>query len=292
MHIALASQTDLPTWEVDDQHLRRALNAREAQVSTLPWDAPEVAWGSFDACLVRTTWDYHERPSEFMRWARATAATTRLFNPAPALCWNLHKRYLRELEALGFPCIPTVWLEPGTSADLANIMRSQGWTRGVIKRQVGVSAIGSLCFVADEEGLETAQVHLEQSLPRGGMMVQPYLTSVEARGELSMIYLDGQFSHGVRKLPRSGDYRVQEEYGGSDSREHPSPPALALGERLMAARELRFGEDPLLYARVDLLQGEGGELLIVELELVEPSLFFRHRPEAALALADGLLRRL
>ncbi|MGB1277576.1 MAG: hypothetical protein ACPG77_17670, partial [Nannocystaceae bacterium] len=141
-------------------------------------------------------------------------------------------------------------------------------------------------------GLEVAQAHLDRSLQTRGLMVQPYVKSVETRGELSLIYIDGQFSHAIRKLPALGDYRVQEEYGGNDFPERPSAAALALGAQLMQAPPLTRPDGPQLYARLDLIEGDRGELMLVELELVEPSLFFRHHPQAAEALADALLRRL
>lgn len=309
MHLALPTCANLPDWEVDDRPLVAALEARGAAVSEPAWDDPGVDWSGFDACLIRTTWDYMERPAEYLAWAEHAGRVSRLFNPPGAVRWNLDKRYLRDLADHGIPTVPTVWLPKGTElgptgVDLPALLAEKGWERAFLKPMVGATARETLRFEATPEGLARARAHLERLLPAEGMMLQPYLPRVEREGERSGIFFQGEdgrleLSHGVVKVPVPGDYRVQDDFGASDA-----PVELTRREREVAGAAVTAVERPglwrgdgsddegLLYARVDLLRGDGDEVYVSELELVEPSLFFRHHPAAAERLAEALLRRL
>ena len=118
MHIALATCRDLPDWEVDDRPLHDAFRARGVELASPAWDDAAVDWSAYDACLIRTTWDYMDRRDAYVQWAQRTAAATRLFNPADIVAWNTHKRYLADLESKGVPVLPTVWCEVGATVDL------------------------------------------------------------------------------------------------------------------------------------------------------------------------------
>ena len=298
MRIALATCSTLPDWEVDDRPLHRALQERGADLAQPAWDEPSVDWSGFDACLIRTTWDYMERRAAYVDWAERTAQRTRLFNPPAVVRWNTHKRYLRELEREGVPVIPTVWMEAGTDVDLRSVLAERGWRRALLKPMVGACAREALPFDARPEELARAQAHLDRTLAREGMMLQPYLERVETEGELSAVFLDGAFSHAVRKVPVPGDFRVQDDYGARDEPFELPPAEGELVDRIasLAGRALSRAAGTriadLLYARVDLLRDDSGSLRLTELELVEPSLFFRHAPEAAGRLAGALLGRL
>jgi glutathione synthase/RimK-type ligase-like ATP-grasp enzyme len=298
LRIALASCASLPAWEVDDKPLHAALAAHGVIVETPAWDDANVDWQRLDACLIRTTWDYMDRRSAYLDWAERTAAATTLFNPAAIVRWNTDKGYLADLERLGAAVIPTVWLAAGSSPDVAAILAEHGWTRAFLKPAVGASSLGTLRFDADVLGLAAARAHLEQLLPRETMLLQPYLPTVETIGELSAIFFDGKFSHGVRKIPPAGDYRVQDDYGARDLPHEFSAVELRQAREILdlvpaACPTWRASADePLLYARVDFLAGRDGRLLLTELELVEPSLFFRHAPAAADVLAAALVERL
>jgi glutathione synthase/RimK-type ligase-like ATP-grasp enzyme len=287
VRIALATCADLPAWEVDDRPLHAALGARGVEVARPAWDDPAFDWGACAACLIRTTWDYMERREEFVAWAERTAAATRVFNPAPVVRRNTHKSYLRELEAAGVPTVPTAWLAAGSTVDLAAELAGRGWRRAFLKPAVGATARETLRFAVDRAGLAAARRHLARTLPREDMLLQPYLGSVETAGERSAIFIDGAFSHAVRKVPVPGDYRVQDDFGAEDR-----PVELTAGERRLARAAVAAAGGDLLYARVDLLADDRGRPRLSELELVEPSLFFRHHPAAAERLAGALLRRL
>lgn len=286
MRLAIATCSDLPEREVDDQPLHQALERRGVDARLVVWDDAGVDWRAFDACLIRTTWDYTERRDEYVDWAERVSAQTALFNRAELVRWNTHKRYLRDLSARGVPVVETVWLDRGGHGDLRKMLADRGWGRGFIKPAIGATARETMRFEADGESIETAQRHLDRLLAREDVLVQPYLARVETEGEVSAIFIDREVTHTVRKRPVPGDYRVQDDFGASDG-----PVTFAEADLALARRAVDAIEGDLVYARTDFLRDDEGSLRLTELELVEPSLFFRHAPHAADALAEAVCRR-
>jgi hypothetical protein len=281
MKIALVSCDELPGWEIDDQPLISALEARGATVHRPSWTS-DVDWNQFDLSVIRTTWDYHSRKDTFIAWCKTVP---RLLNDVSIVEWNTHKSYLRELEQHGVAIAPTVWIEAGKKVCIQKSMQTLGVTKGFIKPQVGACASDTLRFT--EEEYQKAQRFLESNSHQD-MMVQPYLEAVETEGELSAIFIGDQFTHGVQKIPVPGDYRVQDDFGASDV-----PFEFSSDEIQMMKQVLRFvpNHEALLYSRFDYLRDANGDLLLNELELVEPSLFFRHCSYSAVLLADAILKR-
>lgn len=289
MRLALVTQTNLPTWEVDDRPLHAALAQRGVGVDHVAWDDPDFDWGAVDAALLRTPWDYSANLPRFLDWTRAVSTKTRLLNPAQVVAWNSRKTYLRELGERGVPIAPSRWWCPGDGVDLGPALRVAGWTRAFLKPVVGASASNTLRFVVDDAGLAQAAAHL--TAVAAPMILQPYLPTVESEGELSVVWIDGHATHGVRKIPVPGDYRVQDDHGATDEPLVVSDALRELAERTLAAAHDILGlSEPLLYARVDALRHDGA-LVLNELEIIEPSLFFRHAPHAAERLADALIAR-
>jgi hypothetical protein len=286
MHIALATCHDLPEWEMDDRPLHQALEEAGVRAPRVVWNDPSVDWARFDACLIRTTWDYTERHAAYVAWADRVGSLIPLFNPAATVRWNTHKSYLRDLADRGVPTVPTEWLPRGSQVDLRSTMTRLGWRRGFLKPAIGATARHTFRFRREPTELIAAQAHLDRLLPEEEMLLQPYLESVEREGELSAVFIDGALSHAVRKVPVPGDYRVQDDFDA-----HDEPAALARDDLEAAWRAWRAAGADLLYGRADFLRGPGGRLLLTELELVEPSLFFRHAPAAAPRLAAALRRR-
>jgi len=280
--IAIATCATHPDHKVDDDLLREALRERGCEARAVAWDDEAVDWSGFDLCLVRSTWDYHEKHREFLAWAERVEAATALQNPAGLIAWNSDKTYLRELAAGGVRTVPTVWVDPASPAALDALLAGEGWEEAVVKPVVDLGA-HNLRRVRRGESSGA----LGDALRRGGAMVQPFLPSVENQGELSLIYIAGTLSHVVRKQPAEGDFRVQEIWGGTMSRAEASQVEVELAEQALA--QLR--EIPL-YARVDLVQDPEGEPCLIELELIEPNLYLTQNPAAAQALADAALLRI
>lgn len=291
MKIAIASCADLPDWEKDDQPLFDAFTKNALAYQVIAWDDKDVDWSEFDACLIRTTWDYQERFAEFTQWIEKVSKETLLLNAEPVLQWNSHKSYLRDLEQSGIDIAPSFWLLQGGSYDIKSIMEERGWSKGFIKPLIGANARECCRFKVNDEGLATAQAHVDRLTPNEDLVLQPYLKSVEEFGETSGIFFDHQFSHGTRKVPVKGDYRVQDDYGAKDYPYQLNEQEQAVAGKALAWVEERFGR--LLYARIDFLHGDNGEAYLNEMELIEPSLFFRHGGEASCQLlTDKILARL
>jgi glutathione synthase/RimK-type ligase-like ATP-grasp enzyme len=261
--------------------LIEALQERGATVHCPSWTA-DISWDAFDVSIIRTTWDYHSRINEFVAWSKTVS---RLFNNATIVEWNTHKSYLRKLEKHGVAIAPTIWVQTKEQVSIKQIMQILDVTKGFIKPQVGAIASDTLRFNISE--LASAQEFLEANRHQD-MMVQPYLQNVETEGELTAVFIDGTYTHGVQKIPVKGDYRVQDDFGASDMPYSFTKTELITMEQTLLAVPCH---EELLYARFDYLRDESGELVLNELELVEPSLFFRHSTDAAIQFADAILKR-
>jgi glutathione synthase/RimK-type ligase-like ATP-grasp enzyme len=281
--IAIATCAGYDDLKVDDELLAEALGKRDCEAVSAVWNDPEADWGSFDMCVVKSTWDYHEKHGEFLGWARRIEAVSRLLNPAETIAWNSEKSYLRELGERGVRTVPTLWLRRGSKADLDEVLTDQGWERAVVKPVVDLGARNLHRVRVGDEGGDAA---LESVLRRHDAMVQPFLSSLEEQGETSLIYIDGELTHAVRKRPASGDFRVQSTWGGTSERTEPDADQVELAERAIAQLE----ETPL-YARVDLVTDLSGEPCLIELELIEPNLYLDSNPPASVRLAEALLAR-
>jgi glutathione synthase/RimK-type ligase-like ATP-grasp enzyme len=251
-------------------------------VAAALWDDAALDWASFDMALLRSTWDYFHRRDEFLAWAARAAAATRLWNPLALVHWNSHKSYLAELHRRGAPVIPTEIVPAGSALDVRARMAENDWTRAVLKPAVSGDAYGTM--LVDEAGIAAGQAHADALLAERDLMIQPYFKSVEEPGERCLIHIDGRFSHAVRKRSHF--------LGGR----HVGPEGVAVeaadDERDVAERVLRLaGAEGALYARVDLARDDAGRPCLMELELVEPTLFFTAAPGAAERMADALEAR-
>ena len=274
--IALASYAtgrngiDIPP---GDRLLRRALLDAGHRASQALWSSPTQNWRAFDAVIIRSCWDYHLRPQAFLDWiASLESARVPVVN-APALVrWNYDKRYLAALATAGIAIPDSVWLAAGESLDLALHCRHQNWPAAVVKPLISASAH------------RTRIRH--RGLARGPALVQQFVPEIQTAGEWSLVFLSGQFSHAVRKLPASGDFRVQMEYGGSAVPGRPPAPAVAFARRALA-----HAPATPAFARVDIVLTASGPLLM-ELELIEPELFFPPTGHEAARAAAAILAAL
>lgn len=277
-------------WYVENVHLEdgllaEALRARGLAARRVDWADPAFDGSGARAALFRTTWDYHQRFDEFSAWLRRAAAQTQLLNPVETVLWNTDKRYLLDLARAGVRVAPTRVLERGARVDLAGLLASEGWAQAVLKPVVSAAARATFRVRASDAA--TLQPELDRCLAREAMLAQPFVAGVLAEGEISVVVLGGRATHAVRKVPKAGDFRVQDDHGGTV---HPHEPSADESEFAVQA-VTRCGHDQL-YARVDMARDAGGRLNLMELELIEPELFFRFRPEAAGVLADALAQRL
>lgn len=267
MRIALATCRRLPEPDPDQQPLLAELRRLGAQAEMLAWDDPGADPGRFDLCVIRSTWNYiHDLPA-FLAWTRRAARRTRLLNGADIARWNCDKRYLAALAKRGIPVVPTVFYPRGGRERLKDLVAGRGWEELVIKPQVSAASFMTRRF--GQGRFKRAEEFLRRAGAERAMMIQPYVRSVETRGERSLVWIDGRLTHAVRKSPRLDD--GQEAVRGA---------RIADDERRFAEKILRAWSDRLLYARVDTARADDGSLMLMELELIEPSLFLAHSPRA------------
>jgi glutathione synthase/RimK-type ligase-like ATP-grasp enzyme len=263
----------------DDRHFAAALERHGAQVAPLQWgrDVTNEA-----LVVIRSTWDYIERPTDFAQWLdRLEAAHVTVHNSIPLLRWNMHKRYLVELARRGVPTVPTRIVYPGERLDLSTLGAELGWNEVVVKPAVGGTA--RLAEHSGRVGLASLQRHLDRILEREDALIQPFVEGIATSGEISVVAIAGEPWLAIRKLPAPGDWRTQTDFGGTAV----TTPLTASLAHITAAALDALDTTPA-YARID-VTGEASDQQLVELELIEPELFFRFDPTVADRLAQHVL---
>lgn len=298
--VAFATWRSQPDLTIDDRLVVEPLSRLGIEVEGAVWSSVTIAWDTYDAVVLRSTWDYHVRAGAFGRWLdRLEGLGVRVFNSPGLVRWNLDKRYLAELERRGVPVEPTVWLNRGERADLGIVLAATGWEEAVIKPTVSASAHRT--WRTSPGAVAADQAALEQMLSRSGVMVQRLNRGIATAGEWSLVFLGDTYSHAVVKMPAEGEFRVQEKAGGTLAASDPSPSivhgaraALEAALEAASASALAAG-DPLgdgpLYARVDGVP-DGERLVVMEIELIEPSLYLGAALGAPERFAAALAARL
>ena len=278
--VALVTCAAHPDLSEDDRLLVPALQAVGFEPVPLRWDEPHEPWDRHAAVVVRSCWDYHHRAAEFHAWLdRLEDIGARVLNPVPILRWNADKRYLRDLARAGIEVVPTAWVDEREQGSLAALAGARGWRRVVVKPSVSATAFET--WRTGAEVTDDDEQRFRRLTGERPALVQPYLPEIES-GELSLVFLGGQYSHTVLKRPRPGDFRVQADFGGTVEPVRPEPHVVET-----AARILRAAPGGTLYARVDLCL-VAGRVQLMELELLEPALFFRTEPAAPARFAEAL----
>jgi glutathione synthase/RimK-type ligase-like ATP-grasp enzyme len=280
--VAIATCAEVVGRESDDLRVIEALRRRGAAAVHAVWDDPEVDWPSFALVVIRSTWDYPERRDEFLAWAKELR---RVLNPWPILRWNTDKRYLDDLARAGLPVIPTRFLEPDDAFEPPP-------PPFVVKPAVSCAARETARYEGGDGAKDRSHVRRLQARGRT-VMVQPYLSAIEAKGEVAVLFLGGSYSHSIRRSALLKHRGLREE-GPAQSlhvRAHEAmPEELALSEQVM--RHIPGGSSGLLYGRVDLVPGPEGKPLILEVELSEPSLFLDFSKGGDERLADCIVSAL
>jgi glutathione synthase/RimK-type ligase-like ATP-grasp enzyme len=295
--IALVTARAARGLDEDLPPLIEALERAGAAVAVLDWDDAEADWAAHDIAVLRSTWDYTQRLPEFLAWVERAATRTTLLNPPDIVRWNTDKHYLGELEGRGVAIVTSAFVEPGEDAAGALVRFIDAHGGGdpafefVVKPCVGAGSRDAQRHGAERP--DAALAHLQTLLDAGrSALLQPYLARVDEHGETALLWFNGEFSHAIRKGPllRRNEAATRALFAAEHiTARVPSPAELALARETLAAIP---SSEPLLYARVDLIQHADGSPRLLELELSEPSLFFGVGAGSADRFAAAVLARL
>lgn len=281
MRVAYVSCRVLPEADIDERPLIDGLMSAGHDAVVVAWDDPSVDWAGFDVAVVRATWNYIDDLEAFKAWIDRVDGLTTLLNPAETMRWNLHKGYLRELRSAGVPIVPTAFFEAGGAENMFLLCATRGWERIVIKPTVGAGSFGARSFDLNADEGDAAQRYFDEMIAQRDMMVQEFMESVNTVGETAIVVIDGTLTHAIEKRPRFDD---QDE-------------SVLLREvitdemRDIAELTLSAAGREALFARVDVMPDPDGVLMLSELEMLEPSLFFPYFPQAIDTFIKGLERR-
>lgn len=279
MKVALATCSALPEPDADEKLLIGALDELGVTVRLLVWDGDANAPAPGELVVLRSTWNYHHDVDRFLAWVEGTAQRARLFNQAPIVRDNARKTYLRDLEQRGIPIVPTEWVPRGERRAIEGIVRPRDWSAIVIKPVVSAGSYLTRRFESSEWA--DAQRFLDELTAQRDAMIQKWMPAVETYGERSLVWIDGTLTHAIRKSPRFA----------ADTENVSGEMPITAGERAFADRVMAAGTAgaDVLYARVDVID-DGGVLRLMELELIEPSLFLRQCRPALDRFAQAIAR--
>jgi len=271
---AFLTMADTDGWAIDADLAIPHLEELGWRVDTVEWRRPRVDWSAYDAVYIGTPWDYPAAPDAFLSVLKGIDASgTRLVNALPLVEWNIEKTYLGDLQRRGARIVPTRWSDPGECLDITAVRAALHSDRVIVKPLVSTKATDTFLLGPDVDAGTRREI---AGCFRGrAVMVQPFIEAVTGEGEYSLFFIGGVLSHTIRKTPRQGDFRVQEEHGATLTLVEPEP---ALVRAATMAHDL-VSPAPV-YARCDYVRSPAGQFLLMELELIEPSLYLRMHPEA------------
>lgn len=281
---AFLTTKNLEEFFIYDDLVKPHLASLGWEVDDVSWHNKDIDYSQYDMVIVRSTWDYQAYANDFMRTLQSiNDSNARLENPLSLMQWNVSKSYLKDLQAKGVPILPTIWLASFNSKEIQAAFSHFGSSEIIIKPLVSANA--DFTYRLTEEDFLFEQQNIKTALQDREIMIQAFEKTILDKGEYSLFYFNGNYSHAINKLPANGDFRVQEEHGGQLASIEPSASMLALSKQTLKA----LPENPL-YARIDMLETSNG-LAIIEVELIEPSLYFNMDAESPKRFAQAIVER-
>ncbi len=262
----------------EDELVKKALEEVGLTVTRKDWADSNFDWSNSHSVLFRTTWDYFDRIEEFKLWLESVEGKTKAINPISQIRWNMDKWYLKDLEEKGIPVVETLYIRRGENQTLEELLKSSGWKDAILKPTVAGG--GRHTYRINPQTVGELESTFTALIANEDLMLQPFQTNIQLKGEISLMVIGGEFTHAILKKAKSGDFRVQDDFGGSVHQYKASSAEIAFAERVVSACE----PEPS-YARVDVMWNNENELVVSEVELIEPELWFREYPEAANILA-------
>jgi glutathione synthase/RimK-type ligase-like ATP-grasp enzyme len=267
---------------LEDGLVREALEKNGLRVHRTNWDNSTFDWGTSQFALFRTTWDYFDRFDTFNGWLDRVNKQTHLINPYPMIRWNIDKSYLFELQGKGIPIPPSRFVPMGTLRTLQELVDESSWKEIILKPAIAGAARHTYRFFAEEA--DRYSDIFRTLIQQENLILQEYQTLITQRGEITLVLFEGRYSHAILKKARPGDFRVQDDFGGTVHPYEPGPDAIDL-----AQQAFRACPSVPVYGRVDMMWDNRGELCVSELELIEPELWFRVNPESPEKMARAVL---
>lgn len=279
MRVGLATAAHLPQGSEDDQVLINAMRASGMEPVSVIWDAPQ-RWNEFDVVVLRSIWDYHLKYPRFLAWLdELDAAGVPVHNSTELVRWNADKKYMLELEQRGVRITPSRLVTANDDVSLAQIAAVTKWRSLVVKPTV--ASTGYETWLSDTPVTDEAEAQFRAQKQKMNVLVQEYAPGVQ-QGEVSMVFLNGRYSHSVLKRAAGTEFRVHIEHGGTVESVYPTNAHIEWAESVVAA-----APSPWTYARVDMVTDRGNPLLM-ELELLDPELFFKYQPHATNLMISAL----
>ncbi len=281
--VAFLSTDNLEDFFVYDELLVPYFNQQGWKVDTVSWHKTAENWSRFDYVIVRSTWDYQQHAEAFLHCLKEIdASTATLLNPLALMQWNIEKYYLKDLKREGVPIVETRW-ETTFDNGVIDSAFDQFNSEAIVIKPV-LSANADDTFRLERESWSESAHLLAKTFEQRHFMIQPFLSSIVEEGEYSLFYFGGALSHAIKKVPQKGDFRVQEEHGGSLHTVNVDS-----AQRVIAEKALSAMPCDALYARVDLVK-QNNQWAVMELELIEPSLYFNLDERSPLRFVDALLK--
>ncbi|CAM1354344.1 ATP-grasp domain-containing protein [Tenacibaculum insulae] len=265
----------------EDNFVKTALEKLDLKVGRFSWDDANFNWASTKYILFRTTWDYFDRYDEFSKWLNNVSKQTILLNSEAIIRWNIDKHYLQDLEKKGVRICESYFIEAGDKHTLKNLANKHQLTEFVLKPCI--SGGGRHTYKVNSKNISKHEELFAQLIANEAMILQPFQHNIVDKGEISLMVMNGKFTHAVLKIAKKGDFRVQDDFGGTVHSYTPTQHEIEFAEKAVKSCK----EQPI-YARVDVFTDNNDNLAIAELELIEPELWFRNFPKAADELAKGI----
>ncbi|MBK9732440.1 MAG: hypothetical protein IPO83_14390 [Chitinophagaceae bacterium] len=283
MQVAFVTYSKFPDLTEDDQLLMHYLVQKNITVSPVQWDDKTINWQQFDTIILRSMWDYFERPHEFDQWLdKLEALDCNVLNPLSVVRWNQNKHYFNDFRRKGVLLPAYVICSRNDKQTLKKIMEESGWSKAVVKPVISGGAYNT--WVTTIDTVASDEIRFAELLKTGDVIVQIFVEEIVTKGELSFIFFNKKFSHAICKKAKHGDFRVQTQFGGTAEVIQPDAAILMQASELLSSIA-----EPLLYARVDGVVTDDGKFLLMELELIEPTLSFFINENACENFYDALV---
>ncbi len=275
-----------PDWYVqqiltEDEILRSALEQKGLTVHRIDWANKEFDWTTTKSVMFRAVWDYTQRYEEFLPFLNFVTTKTLLINPLKTILWNLDKHYLRDLHYRGINIPKTIYIEKGDQTTLRELHQKNNFSETILKPAMSAGARHT--YRLNNDNLEERETIFQHLIVNEAMILQPFLRTIIDHGEITLIVIGGKYTHAILKKTKAGDFRVQDDFGGTVNSYVPTQEEISLAEHVVSVCK------PIpSYARVDMIIDNRGNLAVSELELIEPELWFRFEPNTAIALSENV----